>query len=105
MSLECPAGVPVAMCSYIPCEKASCPGDSSAVCRNSFCGGCKAVFYTQSGEKSNCLLKGKLSLFYASIDFFFNLLLFLLYSINNVYQVSFIISSICLSVLKDFLLC
>ncbi|XP_065656327.1 uncharacterized protein LOC100202862 [Hydra vulgaris] len=51
---KCPSGTPVAMCSYIPCAKASCPGDASAMCKNNFCGGCNAVFYTKTGEKADC---------------------------------------------------
>jgi len=55
---KCPPGMPVAMCSENPCDTHTCEGDSSAICKPSFCGGCYAKFYTHGGkEPADCTKK------------------------------------------------
>ena len=42
---ECPGIIPKMDCSGNPCDGASCPGYSEAVCVPDYCGHCKAVWY------------------------------------------------------------
>ena len=51
---ECPAGVPVAMCSNNPCDGKTCLANKAAICRPSYCGGCYAKFYDSHGHKVEC---------------------------------------------------
>lgn len=56
----CPPGVPQAACFAPPCQFAKCPGVPGAVCVESFCGGCNAIFFLNGKRLSQeqCSLKG-----------------------------------------------
>lgn len=43
--ISCKPGVPVFQCFVRPCSVATCQNYRSAVCRNDYCGGCKARFF------------------------------------------------------------
>lgn len=44
-TIICPPGVREVPCLVSPCQFASCPGVPGAVCVDSFCGACDAVFF------------------------------------------------------------
>ncbi|CAF0780371.1 unnamed protein product [Brachionus calyciflorus] len=61
LALECPPGVPIAMCFADPCAMAAtkgCAAYPKAICKSNFCGGCNAEWFF-NGTKVDCNLKEK----------------------------------------------
>ncbi|KAK3752257.1 hypothetical protein QZH41_006590 [Actinostola sp. cb2023] len=50
----CPYGQPLVMCLVNPCKMTSCPVNPKAICRPSYCGGCKAEFFDHDNKKVDC---------------------------------------------------
>ncbi|XP_060084701.1 kielin/chordin-like protein [Ylistrum balloti] len=49
----CPPDVPMAFCTFIPCEKETCPNHPQAKCVDNYCGGCNAKFYLNGRDVTN----------------------------------------------------
>lgn len=50
LTVPCPPGTPVARCFARPCDVTKCAKYPDAICVDSYCGGCRAIFYYQ-GKK------------------------------------------------------
>ncbi|XP_033728451.1 prestalk D11 protein-like [Pecten maximus] len=45
ISSPCPEGVPMPSCTFVPCERETCPNHPQATCVDNYCGGCNAKFF------------------------------------------------------------
>ncbi|CAF0848071.1 unnamed protein product [Rotaria sordida] len=53
-SSSCPPGQSKVQCFVDPCQEATCPAYPDAKCISNYCGGCKAEWFTSSGEQVQC---------------------------------------------------
>uniref|UniRef100_A0A7M5V2C2 Agrin n=1 Tax=Clytia hemisphaerica TaxID=252671 RepID=A0A7M5V2C2_9CNID len=54
--VQCPRGTPQVGCTFVPCDQLLCDDYPQAVCKNNYCGQCKAQFFL-NGKQVECKKK------------------------------------------------